>query len=40
MAEALHEPLGDEPLGVVPRDELADEPVRLGKVLEAMEMQA
>jgi len=33
------EPL-DEPLGVVPRDELADEPVRLGEVLEALEIEA
>jgi hypothetical protein len=30
----------DEPLGLVPRDELADEPVRLGDVLEAMEVEA
>ena len=35
----MAEPL-DEPLGVVPRNELADESVRLGEVLEAMEIQA
>jgi len=35
----MAEPL-DEPLGVVARDELADEPVRLGEALEAMEIQA
>ena len=35
----IAEPL-DEPLGVVPGYELADEPVRLGEVLEAMEIQA
>src|SRR5512132_1230674 len=35
----MTEPL-DEPLGVVPRDELADEPARLGEVLEAMEIEA
>src|SRR5438093_8760311 len=35
MAESL-----DEPLGVVPRDELADDPARLGETLEAMEIEA
>ena len=30
----------DEPLGVIPRDELADDPPRLGEGLEAMELQA
>src|SRR5215472_5405540 len=35
MAESL-----DEPLGVVARDELADEPVRLRETLEAMEIEA
>src|SRR5678815_2074653 len=29
----------DEPLGVVPRDELADDPARLGETLEAMEIE-
>jgi len=35
MSESL-----DEPLGVVARDELADEAPRLRKVLEAMEIAA
>src|SRR5262245_4749878 len=35
----MAEPL-DEPLGVVPRDELADDLVRLGQTLEAMEIEA
>src|SRR5215467_15866995 len=35
----MAEPL-DEPFGVVPRDELADDPVRLGETLEAMEIEA
>src|SRR5262245_64849966 len=35
MAESL-----DEPLGVVARDELADDPTRLGETLEAMEIEA
>src|SRR5215510_6673045 len=35
MAESL-----DEPLGVVARDELADDPARLGETLEAMEIEA
>src|SRR5262249_23491410 len=30
----------DEPLGVVPRDELADDPARLSETLEAMEIEA
>src|SRR5213593_2560290 len=34
----MAEPL-DEPLGVVPRDELADDPARLGETLEAMEIE-
>jgi hypothetical protein len=35
----MAEPL-DEKLAVVPSNELVDEPVRLGEVLEAMEIQA
>src|SRR5262245_61233070 len=35
MAESL-----DEPLGVVARDELADDPTRLGETLEAMGIEA
>src|SRR5262245_34491518 len=35
MAESL-----DEPLGVVARDELADDPSRFGETLEAMEIEA
>src|SRR5262249_43165352 len=35
MAKSL-----DEPLGVVARDELADEPARVGETLEAMEIEA
>src|SRR5262245_30783981 len=35
----MAEPL-DQPLGVVARDELADDPVRLGETLEAMEIEA
>src|SRR5215813_11364895 len=35
MAKSL-----DEPLGVVARDELADEPARVGETLEAMEVEA
>src|SRR5262252_7129691 len=35
MAESL-----DEPLGVVAGDELADDPLRLSKTLEAMEIEA
>src|SRR5437667_12410246 len=35
----MAEPL-DEPLGVVARDELADDPPRLGEILEAMEIEA
>src|SRR5207237_9035479 len=35
----MAEPL-DEPLGVVARDELADDPPRLGETLEAMEIEA
>jgi hypothetical protein len=35
----MAEPL-DEPLGVVPPDELADDPARLGQTLEAMEIEA
>src|SRR6266567_5959260 len=35
MAESL-----DEPLGVIARDELPDDPVRLGETLEAMEIEA
>src|SRR5215472_19363352 len=35
----MAEPL-DEPLGVVARDELADDPARLGETLEAMEIEA
>ena len=35
----LAEPL-DEPFGVVPRDELADDPARLRESLEAMEIEA
>src|SRR2546427_7583252 len=35
----MAEPL-DEPLGVVARDELADDPARLGEILEAMEIEA
>src|SRR5437870_4894249 len=35
----MAEPL-DEPLGVVARDELTDDPVRLGETLEAMEIEA
>src|SRR5262249_44389717 len=34
----MAEPL-DEPLGVVPRDELADDPARLSETLEAMEIE-
>jgi len=30
----------DEPPGVIPRDELADDPPRLGEGLRAMEIQA
>src|SRR5690349_22080394 len=30
----------DEPLAIVPRDELADDPARLGEILEAMEIEA
>src|SRR5262249_42906602 len=30
----------DEPLGVVARDELADDPARVGETLEAMEVEA
>src|SRR5206468_96470 len=35
----MAEPL-DEPLGVVARNELADDPARLGEALEAMEIEA
>src|SRR4030095_8509754 len=35
----MAEPL-DQPLGVVARDELADEPTRLGETLEAMKIEA
>src|SRR5262245_22767290 len=35
----MPEPL-DEPFGVVARDELADDPARFGKTLEAMEIEA
>jgi len=30
----------DEPLGVIARDELAENPMRLGETLEAMEIEA
>ena len=29
----------DEPLGVIPHDELADEPARLAEILEAVEIE-
>src|SRR5499425_1981876 len=35
----MAEPL-DEPLGVVASDELADDPMRVGETLEAMEIEA
>src|SRR5215467_13387068 len=35
MAESL-----DQPLGVVARDKLADDPARVGETLEAMEVEA
>src|SRR5215813_9553898 len=35
----MPEPL-DEPLAIVARDELADDPARLGEILEAMEIEA